>query len=810
MMACMKYVNIFFSLSLSLSLAHTIYISYSEDADRRVVELLLHHGGAKTLNQKIYPPTYKWKVIYMLAKLSVRTGLRKSVVLQSLAERCGRTALHYAARRADLDIVELLLSEGADVNVQDSMGRSVQDVCTSFPELKGMLQKRTRIMMLRKTSKIRGTVKPTKCVGVLRKRISTATPIQHEMWLISLETVLMLYGKDSHGQVMDVHQELKKRGFLTRWHDVTSDSEIVFVSHEWLSWAHPDPEGNQLRVLCRVLERLKKGGLNTDLDPVHTIMYKYNFTTKGKDWKAMLKRTYLWVDWFSMPQPGAEKEENIGTEKMAVLKVEGSMAIRSIPAYVERSDFIMILVPSLYHSDRKVPTCYRTWRRRGWCLLELYAAVMARDSSNPPLLVRSEKGTPMWMSPFEVMKLSIGLADFTCCQRNHVITTETQKIMSGEKNMKKISCDKPIAGGILEQLINAKINDLFNVEGDLVVARVHCVFKHWWMRGLKEEERFVTSKEKSAVEKFKKKLRWNDDNDKWFDCGGMGVLTYAACGNEVNVVRELLQELKENFKGVEYTRRLESRVRDEGYVTLGIPGGGTALMTAMMSASPEVILMLLDCGANVESMDVIGNDAVMFASACGRFDNLKCWLEKIKDYDLDHKNAMGVVPLGYAVTVGSHKLETFKILVDAGANLRYQTFTGCGLLEHAASNEDADPKLLKFILEHVDSQVVNLRRRPTTLKWHAIYFSARAMYRAGLANQSGILQFLAMEGGMTPLSKAVQRGDVEIVELLLEAGADPYVANDLGMNAFQICEHFGPFPGVTKALLRKKNDRKRT
>ena len=33
------------------------------------------------------------------------------------------------------------------------------------------------------------------------------------------------------------------------------------------------------------------------------------------------------------------------------------------------SDFILILVPSSYHSDRKVPTCYRTWRRRGWCLL---------------------------------------------------------------------------------------------------------------------------------------------------------------------------------------------------------------------------------------------------------------------------------------------------------------------------------------------------------------------------------------------------------------------------------------------------------
>ena len=105
-----------------------------------------------------------------------------------------------------------------------------------------------------------------------------------------------------------------------------------------------------------------------------------------------------------------------------MLRAEGSKAIRSIPAYVERSDFILILVPSLFHGNRKIPTCYRTWRRRGCCLLELNAAAMARDSSNPPLLVRSERGTPMWMSPLEVMKLSIGEANFTCCQRNHVIT----------------------------------------------------------------------------------------------------------------------------------------------------------------------------------------------------------------------------------------------------------------------------------------------------------------------------------------------------------------------------------------------------
>ena len=69
-----------------------------------------------------------------------------------------------------------------------------------------MLEKRERKMKLRGRSEER-----TGAVEVLGKRISTATPIQHEMWLISLENLLMLYGEGSHGHVMEVHQELKRR-----------------------------------------------------------------------------------------------------------------------------------------------------------------------------------------------------------------------------------------------------------------------------------------------------------------------------------------------------------------------------------------------------------------------------------------------------------------------------------------------------------------------------------------------------------------------------------------------------------------------
>jgi len=63
-------------------------------------------------------------------------------------------------------------------------------------------------------------------------------------------------------------------------------------------------------------------------------------------------------------------------------------------------------------------------------------------------------------------------------------------------------------------------------------------------------------------------------------------------------------------------------------------------MAAMMTASPEVISILLESGANVESVDVMGNDAFMFASGVGRVKNLHCWLERVDDWDLSRQNTV--------------------------------------------------------------------------------------------------------------------------------------------------------------------------
>ena len=166
---------------------------------------------------------------------------------------------------------------------------------------------------------------------------------------------------------------------------------------------------------------------------------------------------------------------------------------------------------------------------------------------------------------------------------------------------------------------------------------------------------------------------------------GASYLTLA-CSNEDSdpkVVRFFLENLGDshiNLRMISQTdlwrcRRFASKwavrlgvIRDEGYAALGIPGRSTALTVSMMLASPKIVELLIEHGANADSVDVMGNDAFMLGSVFGREVNLQLWLKRFKNYDLEQRKAMlGATPLIAAVNMGANKIESVRVLCKRGA-----------------------------------------------------------------------------------------------------------------------------------------------
>ena len=82
------------------------------------------------------------------------------------------------------------------------------------------------------------------------------------------------------------------------------------------------------------------------------------------------------------------------------------------------------------------------------------------------------------------------------------------------------------------------------------------------------------------------------------------------------------------------------------------------------------------------------------------------------------------------------------------------------------------------------------------MKWKSILRLSRALLQTG-AVKSGLFADLASWSGSTPLKVAAQRGDTEVVEIMLEHGADPSMKNDLGCDVFSYCE---AFPGILEIV----------
>jgi len=326
------------------------------------------------------------------------------------------------------------------------------------------------------------------------------------MRVLRLHTMLKLYGGQRHPK-LETFEVLKQRGELMDVSYVSPSDTVIYVSHEWVGTDHPDPDGAQMYHLLLTLERLRNGEISrTDMDAMHSYVFKNNHTTSSDEWKTILQNAFLWYDGLCVPR---EKRD---------------VAYRSIPAFIERSDFTIILAPGCVHfnkidsrTQRKKNLCYRTYRLQARCVLEMFSAFLTtQGDAKPMLLVRSGTGTPCWVSPLECQKLAVGTSIFECCELNHTTIRQCRKFFSLKS---------------LDRMIQMRTRGLFKVQ-HISEARLTMCLRNWWCRELGDQKTY------DSLATFKIKLRWN----KFVGLDNIPLLCYAVTTDCLNLVQELLEE----------------------------------------------------------------------------------------------------------------------------------------------------------------------------------------------------------------------------------------------------------------------------
>lgn len=194
------------------------------------------------------------------------------------------------------------------------------------------------------------------------------------MWILPLAAFM-----DMRGPPLP-HQALMALDVLV---EHQPGSLTVFVSHQWLGHRHPDVAGEQMDVLRSALENLIQGTVTVEETVIMQLVGIRSKFPKPAD----LKKAFIWMDWFSIPQVVAAIDE---AAKLQAAH-DAELAIRSIPLYVAASDVFLALVPRLHHKDTHQECSHSSWVGRGWCRLEMWCHLLSTQSEIPITVAYSSK-----------------------------------------------------------------------------------------------------------------------------------------------------------------------------------------------------------------------------------------------------------------------------------------------------------------------------------------------------------------------------------------------------------------------------------
>lgn len=164
----------------------------------------------------------------------------------------------------------------------------------------------------------------------VRKAIESAKTMLSSCYLVTLDKFKAMDGMQQHEiardnnwlTTVDDYEELTK---------LVDNNPTVFISHQWTSWDHPDPEKLQFKQMVAACEEICR---------------RNNFDAK---------KLYIFLDYLSIPQ----KNPNL---RLA--------AINTLGVFSSAASFFVVVAPNTVHKDTKKVVDKESYQRRGWCRLE--------------------------------------------------------------------------------------------------------------------------------------------------------------------------------------------------------------------------------------------------------------------------------------------------------------------------------------------------------------------------------------------------------------------------------------------------------
>ena len=586
------------------------------------------------------------------------------------------------------------------------------------------------------------------------------------------------------------HQELLKDGHLKEW-TAECASSTFFISHQWTSFSHPDPKGAQLRALQAVLRKLAKGGWSTHGNHVVSADYGVKQGRTRREWQAMMREAYLWIDYTSMPQPLAvsgtqpdaqsahaglvHADHRIASRTdtgVADVIAELKAAVDSIPSYVERCAEVMVLTIPVAHVDKPGEACdFNSWRSRGWCRLEFICTRLC-TTDKPVLVISSHEEPPSYFNLCDTDKLRPGTGAFTVDEDRHKVAR------------------------VLRSMANAKA-DGQRRKGNLGLARLLYMGEPRLLSGLPEASHDPSatpipandcvSEAARAVARLKHAIGWRGDATEaaWVAETGLSLLHVAAARADLGAARALLAiPLEAAFlnKAVGNVVALDSPDSGEGMgnmLLMMMTQGNTPLMLAVGcadSAASEMVALLVGAGADASACGDLGEN--MYHMAVGNsHEVLATYIECAPaEADINQPGFEDMTPLHELCRWGNFEEMQAKVelLLEHGAvpSVNMKDVRGSDPLGCLARNPEADPAVVRLLIDAGADPL--MQEPPSAALRRAIRLPIPRSVAVSLACKASAFasvgEYIQERGGGGPMHFAAFRGDGKMVQALADAG----------------------------------------